>query len=552
MGKGNRTKLKKAQDKVNNPSKYAVKKKAPKWVAPVITVCVVLLLAVAITLISLYDSGFFKRQKAVAESEHYQVTRTMMDYMLKDVYHNYYSTYYYYISAGYLKLDTSKSLKAQYTSDESETTWFDYFKNQTEQKISQMLALCEGAYAEGITLSKEDKKAIDEQVASLKASFKETADGMGLTLEGYLNNTYGAGVRMKDIRKVIELSTLATNYSSILNDRYHDGTTSAEVDQYYAEHSEDYITADYYRYAFTVKQDAVSADDYENTEDYDAAVAVAREKYETDKAAANQQAAAIAENATDTESFSNLVKAYLESTHETLTEEVQTEIQTALDALELKKIGFGYDSEVDCWLFGYVYTPKEESEEETTDTAKEEPEKTDAAALYATKVIADSSKDSTGEYTVTVYMVSRIAGRDESITKTIYYAIFGEDGASTAQSLINEFSAASDKAYTTFEKLANDKSAQYVNERTNLSAGSLGYDELDAWIFADERKTGDLTVVAVDSYQVALYMVGNGEVAWYASIWETIAGNKLDDWLNTKEESLKLTFDENYINSINM
>ena len=552
MGKGNRTKLKKAQDKVNNPSKYAVKKKAPKWVAPVITVCVVLLLAVAITLISLYDSGFFKRQKAVVESEHYQVTRTMMDYMLKDVYHNYYSTYYYYISAGYLKLDTSKSLKAQYTSDEKETTWFDYFKNQTEQKISQMLALCEGAYAEGITLSKEDKKAIDEQVTSLKASFKETADGMGLTLEGYLNNTYGAGVRMKDIRKVIELSTLATNYSSILNDRYHDGTTSAEVDQYYAEHSEDYITADYYRYAFTVKQDAVSADDYENTEDYDAAVAVAREKYETDKAAANQQATAIAENATDTESFSNLVKAYLESTHETLTEEVQTEIQTALDALELKKIGFGYDSEVDCWLFGYVYTPKEESEEETTDTTKEEPEKTDAAALYATKVIADSSKDSTGEYTVTVYMVSRIAGRDESITKTIYYAIFGEDGASTAQALINEFSAASDKAYATFEKLANDKSAQYVNERTNLSAGSLGYDELDAWIFADERKTGDLTVVAVDSYQVALYMVGNGEVAWYASIWETVAGNKLDDWLNTKEESLKLTFDENYINSINM
>ena len=84
---------------------------------------------------------------------------------------NYYSSYLSSIG-----LDTSKDLSAQMYDED--TTWEQYFEEQTRTSLVDTVALSETAKAEGITLDEERQAEVDSYVADMKASAK--SEGLAL------------------------------------------------------------------------------------------------------------------------------------------------------------------------------------------------------------------------------------------------------------------------------------------------------------------------------------------------------------------------------------
>ena len=83
MGKGNRARIQRAQNKLDNPQQHVEKKQAPKWVGTAIILFIVVVLALSLTLSALYDSGAMMRGSAAVKTENYTVSGTMLSYFLK-------------------------------------------------------------------------------------------------------------------------------------------------------------------------------------------------------------------------------------------------------------------------------------------------------------------------------------------------------------------------------------------------------------------------------------------------------------------------------------
>ena len=306
MGKGSRNRILRAQDRVTNPQSYREKKKTPKWVGVLVTSLIAVIILASITLGTLNSSGVFKRNTSVVKTEHFEVNGTMMEYYFNDKYQYYISQMAYYIQLGYVNLDTSKSLKTQQQS--SGTTWFDYFMDLTVTDVSNILARCEAAYKEGITLDAEEKANVKAYVDSIYSTAKQYADAYGLTVKGYMTSTYGKGVTKKDIIKAEELVALADKYQETLYNRFKDAITADDINKYYDEHSDDYITADYLSYKFEVTKETVKESDYKgDTAAFEAAKKAAEDKYASVKADALKKAQELLAK-TDAEAFKAYIK----------------------------------------------------------------------------------------------------------------------------------------------------------------------------------------------------------------------------------------------------
>lgn len=559
MGKGSRNRILRAQDRVTNPAAQRTKKQAPKWVGVLVTTVIVLILAASITLGTLNSSGVFKRNTTVVKTENFEVTGTMMEYFFKERYNAYISEMSYYIQLGYVKLDTSKSLKTQIQS--GTTTWFDYFMNLTTTRVSQLLAYCEGAKKEGITLTAEEKAEIEANIKSLYDSAKAYADMYGMAVKGYMSTTYGKGVTKKDIRAAMTIEKLASKYANILYERFEDAITKEDIDKYYGEHTDDYTTADYLSYKFEVTKDAVKESDYKgDTAAYEAAKKAADEKYAKVKEDAKKKAEELLAKKS-AEEFKAYIKANLEEDYKAkgdddkITDKEQEEIDAKMKALLTEKFAHGYESELECWIFGYVYTKPETNTNTNTSSGStadkdKKPETTDKAALNATKLIEDTSKDSTGTYTVTVYMLAREAGRDETITKNVFYAAFPTANKTEAEALVTEFGASATKDFAAFETLANAKKATIVKENLNNGKGDFGYDEIDEWLFSADTKAGALKNIAVKDYNVVVYVVGDGDAQWYADIHETMTDEDSEEWVENAVKELALKYNTKFLNKI--
>lgn len=176
----------------------------------IITVCVILAAALVIGLTvfnRLTDTGYFLRSKTAAESENYEVDGAMMTYF----FHSNYQSYAGY--ASYLGFDTGISLKAQECSlyeSGSGYTWFDYFAALSQSYVNELLALCEAAKANGVTLDDADKASIDASIDNLTAM----AEAYGYTINQYLITAFGAGINTKDVKNCMELTALASKYST--------------------------------------------------------------------------------------------------------------------------------------------------------------------------------------------------------------------------------------------------------------------------------------------------------------------------------------------------
>ena len=223
MGKSNRIRNTRASETLfGGAAAPKQKKEMPSWALNAIPITFIVLLVVAVALLFMSSFGVFGRMQTVMKSDNYRVTQNMMNYYFQSQYSSFVSENSAYLS--YYGLDTGKPLKDQtYSTDASGnvTTWFDTMMNSTIDQVEEILIYCEAADALGVKLEDEDMKAIEDELYM----YEIYGQLYGTDKNAYISMMYGKGMRESDIRKALELSTLASKCSSLIGDEILEGIT---------------------------------------------------------------------------------------------------------------------------------------------------------------------------------------------------------------------------------------------------------------------------------------------------------------------------------------
>ncbi|MBE6577712.1 MAG: hypothetical protein E7653_06195 [Ruminococcaceae bacterium] len=586
MGKSNRIKTKKASDAVAFGIKPAKKKKGmPNWAVNLITitVAVVILAAVALSLMS--ANGVFSRWQTAAKSENFRVNGNMMKYYFQTTYSQFLQENGSYVS--YMGLDSNLPLKSQPldTSDPTQGTWHDYMVTMTKSEVTRMLVYCEEAETRGIKLDDEDKKNMKEELKMLETY----AEMYGYTnVNNYISVVYGEGMKMKDIRKAMELSMLASKCANTISEELDAKITDERVNAEYDANKLDYDVADYMYYKFSVTySDAKNALEEGATDEQILA------KYKEMINEAKTKASVLA-GLTDPTAFKTFIlndikgdvydtsygdiddesdlaadKFPSEANRETIKEKLgeyvvdmmindKTYEKVSTEANGVYKI-FGievtkefvdffegteeatgvvptYISNMDYELTNYI--KEKASYDESNDDIKwifGEGRKT---GDINTKAEGDSAngaelpanKDELSKYEESVYLVTKAQYRNDAITKNI--GVLAYSSAEEAEAALTSLKAG--MSLDEFKALAGD-TATFTNFE-DYAKGDSGVTEFDNWAFGDGITVGAVTskviYLAEGTYGIALYY-GDGRAEWYVDVR---AGILSDDIENVGEE----------------
>ena len=87
MGKGNRARLERAQNKLDQPQTYvAAKKQKPNWANTAIVLFIAVVLVLSLTLSILQNSGAMMRASSAIKTDNYTVSGTMVSYFFNSQY----------------------------------------------------------------------------------------------------------------------------------------------------------------------------------------------------------------------------------------------------------------------------------------------------------------------------------------------------------------------------------------------------------------------------------------------------------------------------------
>ncbi len=443
--------------------------------------------------------------ETAASSENYTVTKGMMTYYFHSIYSRYYDNAVFY------RIIPDAPLKSQSPVHEENTTWFDKLMLEARDYVSELLALCEAGNAEGITLTKQELKVIDNVMNTIKeeaALIEEAA-----SLDEALTMTYGSDITAADLRAALELKALADKYTAQygsdidFNDQY--------INTYYEEHREEFDSVDVLRYVISANHCGYKAGD-EASVSLDEAMATA-------EAWANKLAGASSDD-----EYRALIKEFILTVRGKDERFADDEVRYALNEGAL----------IDNYLIG----------EEGMTWAF-------SAETGDSKIFADESSMS-----YTVLRVSRSVYRDESPTRNLRQIFFDFDAYETE----GETQRASEEVYAKWETKNFSKDALIdLCKKHNQDEASLKTDGLlenlpehymltsiDKWLFAEERVAGDhLLTESVNGWHI-LYYEGESTVpAWQSVVKENVLTKGYDEIL---EKYRPLTrFDLEVLNSIN-
>ena len=480
MGKANRNKRANQEALEAKQANIAGKKtKSNKFIAILCTVLVVVLLGSLVAYSSLVTSGYFLRNTVVATTENYTIDNAVFSYYFHQYYQEFLNTYGYYFP-----IDSNVSLKGQACSMYSDgTTWFEFFAGNAQSNLGNTLAFCEEANARGITLDEEDYKSIDDAIASIKSAAKQA----GVTTSYYIHALFGSGVNQKDVRRALELATLASKCSKAIVDSYNYG--EADYNKYIEENPKTLLYAQYAAF------DMETADTMED----DAKTAALLQGY-LDRFTA----------ATSKEEFDNIAFDYLRNVAYADDEKVTDEdIKKEVAALTTKAT-YVEDDAASEWAF--------------------------SDARKVGDVFTEISEDKS---TYSAYILVFPASLDHYNTVNVRHillssATYGSDEAAKAKAeeILASFKGGADA----FAALANEYSEDTGSNENgglyeNVGMGEM-VDEFDAWLFTEGRKAGDTGIVKSDYGYHIMFFDGEGEIAWHVQ-----ADNALKNAQYSKDSS---------------
>lgn len=158
------------------------------------------------------------------------------------MYNYYYScianNYISYASYGQYDLDTTKDFSKQKTTDDdgNTVTWAQLFVNSTIDQIQYITSYYEEALKAGVTLTKEQKSTINENLKSLKESASES----NVSVDEYISSTYGDYCGYATLKKMLEQCYIAENYYQ--QKQVEDKVSDKDAKAYFSKHKEEFMS----------------------------------------------------------------------------------------------------------------------------------------------------------------------------------------------------------------------------------------------------------------------------------------------------------------------
>ncbi len=254
MGKGSRNRQLHQQDRVDNPQKYKKKKQAPKWLFPLISLVVVAAIVIGVVASAIINAGIIPRNRIILKSESgkFDVNQNMATFVAwQSLYYNA-SMYWTYCSYG--MIEDTYGITKSYTVDQYaltvaqsslDTTLRDSIDDVLES-LKVYVAVCDAAYAAGVTLEDSDKTSVNTAIDELKALQDEYGCA---SLKTFLKTFMGTGMKEKDIRRALELTTLYNKYSTIKQVEFEKAVTLADLENYRNKNPETFYKIDYLTFA---------------------------------------------------------------------------------------------------------------------------------------------------------------------------------------------------------------------------------------------------------------------------------------------------------------
>ncbi len=516
-------------------------------VGKIIGILIAVALVVALVWSYIAAAGIALRATTVAESENFKVDAAMATYFMKSSYAEFVSQYNSYLETVF-KLDTTKSLKSQLYVDGT-MTWHTYFLNGAKSTSQSSLVLAEAALAAGVKLEDSDYKEIDTAIAMIETY----AAQYGYSTADYITQLYGKGVKVRDVRRAMELSALSSKYAEKLEAETK--ASDADYDEYYADNKDAVDFVDYYSYQIHVtyktgataeeieaaKKDAKAiADELAKCTtpeefaqfilDYEAELAASTEKDddkdEDDKTEADDKADASTdtdEAVTDDkdEAADDKDAATDDKNDKDEAEKEPEEVPTVESIKEKTRTAYHQNtaSDADKWLFN--------ADRKAGDTN-----------------VVEASKN------YTVYLVETPAYKSETLTKNIYTILFTKKEYET----LDKAKAKAEEVLEEYKKnatLDNFSKLVYTYSEDKASSENAGLIEnivrgtedaaLEAWAFDAARAEGDVAVVeTADGYEI-LYYAGEGMPEWKAVCADDVLTLTLEKLYTSLEEKHAVT-----------
>jgi len=439
-----------------------------------------------------------------AESPHHTITKGMMTY------------FFYYISQNYIDnaetygIDTETPLSEQPCAY-SPGTWFDYFMEQTRTYVGELTALCDAAYDKGMTVTAEEAALIESKLTELKEQFTVSEEYSKYAVDELLTLGFGSDIRLEDIRLSLEMLSIGTKFASEFG--YDVEITKEDIHSYYETHRDYFDLVD--ALAFTLK-----VKDFGYTEGEDSTISLEDAKNEV-KAYAERLA-----GAKSADDFTAMVKDY----RMTVLGEVDSYAEKRLEDIQYNAIykdSYIFSSEVSDWIF-------------------------DAAAGETMSYTYD-------ETYCTVYYLVNPTYRDENITRNMRHVLINAENYETEE----DFNAAAEKVYSEWEKAGftdealAELAAKYSEDGASAQSGGLYENlapgqvarEIDDWLFAEDRKAGDLAQLeSVYGWHIILCL-GEGEFKiWEAEVLDVMLTERYNNIIDTNMASM--VFHDDVINTI--
>lgn len=497
MGKGNRNRIAKAQEraeKQKEQEKLRRRQKHIKIAAAILVPCFAVVLIGAIVLGSLSAAGKFLRSTISVTSDSYEIDNAMMSYFFNS------QVQYYLSNTSSSSIDQTKSLKSQKYSDSQ--TWFDYFMASTKAQVQQLVVLAEAAKAEGMELTAEEKESIESQLNAID----QQAQAQGTTFNKYIASIYGNGVTREDVQRCLELYTLA---NSFYEQKYNGFTYSDEVLESYFEENQQTLTVYSYKsYTINAEFDIDASDDVKNE-----ALAAA-------KASADELAAC-----TTSEAFDAWVEAFLKETGEDDEEEIAKTLESTLN----EDTTYSSSSEIAKWAYE------------------------DGRKAGDTKVIEGTNK-------YTVALLVKAPAREEYLTKNVRHILFTEDTYGSAEAALNQATTVR-KEFSNGEQTAEafGALAEKYSEDTGSSTNGGQYlnirkgqmvEAFEDWCFDEARTVGETGIVETDYGYHLMYFEGDGDIAWKAKATEAKRAEDYEALYETYESQYAVSFSDKLLDRI--
>ena len=611
MGKSNRIKANRAAAGAVTLGNYKKKEGMPNWAVNLIAIAITVAILLGGIALALSASGAVMRMRTAVRSDNFRVNGKMMTYFVNTKYQNFVSNYSAYMSS--LSLDTTKPLKDQTYGDTSanpnaldtmlfgefEGTWFDYFMSETTAEVKSMLYYCEEALAMGISLDDNDKKTVDDTIASLEA----TAASYGYPLNAYIAASFGEGVKEKDIRRALELSELASKGMDALSDKLLSAIGNDRVDAAYEADKLTYDLVDYTYYGFRVDYEDV-ADEMKdaNANVTDAEILAEYKKQIADTQAKAAALLAIAKDGTLADFEKAIWNIVAEENYDTELEEhtlptegapteeqlatirngiikavveefiADTAVTDAIKAEGEKYVGFEVEMSKE-WAEAFnaikaeVYNILSTNRTNYVKDNVKYVDENDAFSVWAfdgarkvddtNKILnGDGSKEgeeitnSTGYFRADVYRMRATQHKDTSKTKNLAYMVFATE--SEAKAAIDALKAAGTVDQATFDRIAAEKNAT-SDIIENYVKGSMGSTEFDNWVFADGRTIGNYTDSAIkmsDSSYAVLYYTADGQESWFVTVKDALLDADFEAYFANLEQTVEIKVKDNVLKRI--